>query len=88
MTTVTILLSVKALEDFAKDPRQLSGLGKLKLFNFLFKPVDPATDDNELRRYFSTEVENQFEASELIEQLLGLEKVEAAYVKPEGVPPN
>ncbi len=88
VTTVIMLLSVKALKDNAKGTYELSSMGELKTLNVVFKPNDPGADDNELERYFSTEMENEAEAHRLIDQLMGLEEVEAAYVKPKSEPPK
>jgi hypothetical protein len=88
VTTVIILLSAKALKDIAKGTYDLSSMGELKIQNVVFKPIDPGADDNELERYFSAEMENEAEAHRLIDQLMALEEVEAAYVKPKSEPPK
>lgn len=88
MTTVIILLSAKALKDIAKGTYDLSSMGELKILNVVIKPIDPGADDNELERYFSAEMENEAEAHRLIDQLMALEEVEAAYIKPKSEPPK
>ena len=88
VTTVIVLLSSRALENSGSGARKLSVLGDLKRRNILFQPNDLGAGDDELKRYFSAEVENDVEAQRLIDQLLGHDEVEAAWVKPKDEPPK
>lgn len=87
MVTVTILVSSEAIASrgdagvraVEEELRAVSGKQPVR--------VDPQTDDEELRRYYTITAETEAEAEAIARRLQQLDGVEAAYVKPRGEPP-
>jgi hypothetical protein len=56
--------------------------------SILFTQNDPMTEDSEMRRYYSADVENETDAKKLVNELLRLSGVEASWVKPTDAQPK
>lgn len=87
MVTVTILLSSRTAKEDGEGIRGFSHFDELKGLGVEFIQNDPDAGNDELQRYFSVEMESERKAQELIDKLLGMEAVEAAYIKPRDEPP-
>ncbi|MEM8748838.1 MAG: hypothetical protein AAGF28_00940 [Pseudomonadota bacterium] len=88
MTKVTVLFSSEFVRKHDKISFDSALFGSQFEPNIIFESNDPDTNDSELRRYYSAEVENPAKAQKLIDALLQLPDVEAAWVKPLDEPPN
>ncbi len=88
VVTVTILLTSEAAKDNSEGISRLSDVDGLNRPGVVLTPNDPGSDDDELRRYYSVELQNEQDALALIDRLLGMDAVEAAFIKPRGEPPG
>lgn len=88
MVTVTILLTSDAAKDNGEGISRLSEIDELNRSGANLVPNDPASDDAELKRYYSVELQSEQDASVLIDKLLELDAVEAAFITPEDEPPG
>lgn len=88
MAKVVVLFSTAFIEKHGYEIAGLTDLGLEIAQNVEFKPNDPGASDSELRRYYTAEVEISSEAQNLVDQLLGLAAVEAAWVKADEGPPG
>ncbi|NNF78142.1 MAG: hypothetical protein HKN05_08950 [Rhizobiales bacterium] len=88
MAKVVVLFSTAFIERHGYEIVSLTDLGLEIAQNIEFKPNDPEASDSELRRYYTAEVEFGTLAQELVNQLLGLAAVEAAWVKADEGPPG
>ena len=88
MTKVVVLFSTAFVEKHGYEIVGLTDLGLSLSHDVEFKPNDPDASDSELRRYYTAEIENSSEAQVLVDQLLGLAAVEAAWVNAEEGPPG
>lgn len=88
MITVTILLTSDAAEDNGEGIRRLPEIEELKKSGAVLSQNDPDSEDDELRRYYSVELQNEQEAQVLIDKLMKTDAVEAAFITPKGEPPG
>jgi hypothetical protein len=71
----------------ARAPRSRSATRPvLPWLKHSLQPVHPTTKDPALATFFTVEVDNATQASELVEQLLKDPSVEGAYIKPDDEP--
>lgn len=88
MVTVTILLTSDAAKDNGEGISRLSEIDELNRSGANLVPNDPGSDDEELQRYYSVELHSEQDALVLIDKLLELDAVEAAFITPEDEPPG
>ena len=88
MAKVVVLFSTAFIEKHGYGIVGLKDLGLQTAQNIEFEPNDPEASDSELRRYYSAEIEISSQAQNLVDQLLGLSAVEAAWVKADEGPPG
>ena len=83
---VTLQLTPAAAKR-ARAPRTRSAKGQvLRWLEHPLQPVHPTTQDPALSTFFTVEVEDPAQASELVERLLADPSVEGAYIKPDDEP--
>lgn len=88
MVKVTALFSDEFVQQHDGGSIVLSDMGVLRPPGVVFEPNDPQASENELRRYYSAEVETEAEAQELLNSISGLPRVEASWIKPRDEEPN
>lgn len=86
--TVVILLTSEAVKENGEGISRLSDIDELNRPGVVLTPNDPGSGDEELRRYYSVELASEQDARGLIDKLLGMDAVEAAFIKPKGEPPG
>ncbi len=68
------------------DGREINEI--LRGLSFDFHQNDPLANDEELKSYFSTVVDDEARANKIIERLMMLSFVMGAYIKPIDAPPE
>ena len=88
MNTIIVLISENYIKNISANAFNPVDVGVKTAPDTVFRPNDPDASDKELRRYYSATVENEAEAKKLVDDLIGLPAVEAAWIKPREEPPE
>jgi hypothetical protein len=75
------------VDQHENGPFHLSEIATTATAEVLFTPNDPGASDEELRRYYSAQLDEGEDANKFVEYLLTLPMVEAAWVQPVEGPP-
>lgn len=86
--TITVLFCEDIVMQHNNKPFRLSELEKASGQDVVFTPNDPQSNEAELRRYYSTEALNSSNAKRLLDRLLSLPCVIAAWTRPVDAVPN
>jgi hypothetical protein len=84
---ITVLFTQTIVDRHDNGPFQLSQIAPTATIDLLFTPNDPGAEDDSLRRYYSASSSGGDDENEIVEYLLTLPTVEAAWVQPAEGPP-